>query len=124
MRTVKTESVSDPFLLYTYTYAFTIRDNRKGSTDYKTILDHIQKYGKVLKLSTETTTTKGNQTKLHLHGTLGTNDKLYYRSCCLPGYHTHFQPVYSAHWDDYIEKQKVDLNKTNPNFQVNLFSSK
>ncbi len=101
----------------TYRYAFTVKDNRTGSEDYEPMIKRLEHFGTVESLSRETVTKSGKPTKLHLHGTLACNDKLHYKSVGLPGYHTRFAVIYSAHWEEYSKKQEKHID-----FSRNVFS--
>ncbi len=114
-------SVSDPvhIMEYKYKYAFTVKDNRKDSEQYEQFLKHLKKFGKVTELRVESRTKSNNPTKSHLHGTLSTNDKLYYKSTRVEGFHTHFKVISNAGWSQYINKQDEHFD-----WGVNQFSKK
>lgn len=93
---------------YKYTYAFSVKDNRSGSEEYDKYINHLKKFGTIVQCLKEDRTKYGKPTKPHLHGTLVTNDKLYFKAAGLPGFHTHFKTVYNDNWTSYIHKN-VDL---------------
>ncbi len=92
-----------------YEYAFTIRDNRTGSEDYDSFVAHLKKFGDVTHLRYETKSKTGQPVKRHLHGILKTNDKLYFKSTRMKGYHTHYKLIYNSNWEAYCNKQDTAL---------------
>lgn len=102
---------------YSYLYGFTIKDNRANSEEYDSALEHLRKFGTITACYAESRTKTGVPTKKHLHGTLGTMDKLYYKGVKLPGYMFFFRKHYSAHWEKYISKSVYE-----PDWNVYQFS--
>lgn len=102
-----------------YSYAFTVKDNRKDSEEYDEFIDHLGNFGDIYDLRTENVTKTGVPTKKHLHGILKTNDRLYFKATRKVGFHTHFKLIKDDGWSTYIRKQDEMIDWASYQFKKN-----
>lgn len=90
----------------TTSYAFTVKDNRKETTDYAPFFDRCKSFGVVVSVKVGEL---DSHNKLHYHGILEIPKGFYRKKLTMPGLSLKLVELYDLEgWTKYIQKDQPD----------------
>lgn len=94
-------------------FAFTVKDNRRDTTDYEMLWDSWHKKGCIINCKYPELDVKG---RLHFHGIVTIPVKCYRKALCPKGFHFLLKPISDEEgWISYIKKDQSEDEDTNDN---------
>lgn len=86
-------------------YAFTVKDNRRETTDYSSFFDRLSKFDVEIDCKYKELDSKG---KVHYHGIVLIPKGMYRKKLMMPGLHLKLEELYNREgWMKYITKDQM-----------------